>query len=105
MKNAFRRLQAVVSSLFLCVPTTSVEAELESRLGGDAYYDTTLDITWLTDANAIAGTIWDDGPSTIDGFASWFSAQDWVGNLTVSGIGGWRLPNMDLDEDDIIVDC
>lgn len=48
----------------------------------EAYYDTTLDITWLADANA-AGTIMD-----------WSSANAWAAGLDVNGITGWRLPTV-----------
>ena len=43
----------------------------------EAYYDTTLDITWLADANA-TGT--------------WATANTWAADLDVNGITGWRLP-------------
>jgi len=62
------------------------ETTLQGRdLDGDAatyeaYYDTTLDITWLADANA-AGT-----------GMTWAEATTWVESLDVSGVTGWRLP-------------
>jgi len=46
----------------------------------EAYYDTTLNITWLADANA-AGT------SMI-----WADANAWAAALDVNGVTGWRLP-------------
>ena len=66
------------------------ESTLQGRdLNGDistfeAYYDTTLDITWLADAN-YAGTK-----------MSWASANNWAASLNPysSGITGWRLPTM-----------
>ena len=65
------------------------ESTLQGRdLDGDlstfeAYYDTTLDITWLADAN-YAGTNMD-----------WATANNWAANLNPynSGITGWRLPD------------
>jgi len=48
----------------------------------EAYYDTTLDITWLADANA-AGTR-----------MTWADANAWAAGLNVNGITGWRLPTM-----------
>jgi len=48
----------------------------------EAWYDTTLDITWLADANA-AGT-----PMT------WIDAKTWAAELDVNGITGWRLPTV-----------
>ena len=62
---------------------STANAALESRLGGDAYYDTDLNITWTTDAN-ISG-IADD----------WNSQMSWASSLTIDGISGWRLPTQD----------
>lgn len=64
------------------------ESTLQGRdLDGDlstieAYYDTTLDITWLADAN-YAGKM------------DWATANNWAANLNPynSGITGWRLPD------------
>ncbi|MDR4521528.1 MAG: PEP-CTERM sorting domain-containing protein [Nitrosomonas sp.] len=65
---------------------------LESRLGGQAYYDPNLNITWATNAN-------------INGFGTWQDQQTWVSGLTIGGIGGWRLPNADVNGDNTVVDC
>ena len=51
--------------------------------GFEAYYDTTLDITWLADGNA-AGTLMT--------WATWAAANTWATSLNVNGITGWRLP-------------
>ena len=48
----------------------------------EAYYDTTLDITWLADANAAGTTM------------TWTNANAWAGELDVNGITGWRLPTV-----------
>ncbi len=47
----------------------------------EAYYDTTLNITWLVDANA-------------NGQMNWADANTWANNLDVNGVTGWRLPTM-----------
>jgi len=47
----------------------------------EAYYDTTLDITWLADAN-------------VNGLMQWPVADTWAANLNVYGVTGWRLPTM-----------
>lgn len=60
----------------------------------DAYYDTALNITWLANANAGAGSAYDDGANTTDGRMTYASAQSWVASLDVYGVGGWRLPTM-----------
>ena len=89
----------------VCFTSSSAQAALESRLGGKAYYDTVLKITWYADANAAAGTTWDDGLLNTDGWLTWASAADWVANLKVEGIGGWRMANMDVNGDQSVVDC
>lgn len=48
----------------------------------EAYYDTTLDITWLADANAAGATM------------NWADANAWAAGLDVNGITGWRLPTV-----------
>jgi hypothetical protein len=60
----------------------------------DAYYDTVLKITWLADANAGAGSVYDSiGHSTAtDGLMTWQNAFDWAASLNVYGTTGWRLP-------------
>jgi hypothetical protein len=75
------------------------ETTLQSRdINGDgvvdAFYDTVLDITWLADANAGAGSSHDDGFNTTDGDMTWGSAVAWAGSLNVYGVTGWRLPVM-----------
>ncbi len=47
----------------------------------EAYYDMTLDITWLADAN-------------VNGVMTWAAANTWAANLDVNGVTGWRLPTM-----------
>jgi hypothetical protein len=60
-----------------------------STNGFEAYYDTTLNITWLADANQSKTSGYD-----ADGFMDWGTAKAWVANLSVNGISGWRLPTM-----------
>lgn len=48
----------------------------------DAYYDTTLDITWLANANAGGIT------------KTWANANAWATGLNINGITGWRLPSV-----------
>ena len=47
--------------------------------GPEAFYDTTLDITWLADA----GANW---------VLNWDSANTWANQLNLGGVTGWRLP-------------
>lgn len=57
----------------------------------EAYYDTTLDVTWLADANYAGATMSDLA-----------AAKAWAAGLNPygSGITGWRLPTtVDVDND------
>lgn len=92
--------------------STQAHAELQSRLGGLAYYDTDLDITWMADANlavsnsfglpvealvggrpprgnAPAGTIKSDGRMYWPDALSWIDAMN---AATYLGHNDWRLP-------------
>jgi hypothetical protein len=57
-----------------------------------AYYDPNLDVTWAASAGQ-------SDPGT------WSSIQAWVDDLTIAGIGGWRLPKADANGDGAIVNC
>jgi len=70
----------------------SANSALVSRLDGQAVYDTDLNITWLADANAGAGSVFDDGISSYDGYMSWANASAWAASLTIGGFTDWRLP-------------
>jgi hypothetical protein len=53
----------------------------------EAYYDTVLNITWLTNANG-AGTV------------NWADANAWAAGLNIDGVTGWRLPEtIDIGND------
>lgn len=58
----------------------------------DAYYDSVQNITWLADANAGAGSVFDDGYAADDGRMTWSNANAWAQGLDVHGVTGWRLP-------------
>ena len=45
----------------------------------NAFYDITLNITWLVNAN-------------INGAMNWTDAMSWANNLSVGDVSGWRLP-------------
>ena len=57
-----------------------------------AYYDDQLDITWATNAN-------------INGAAKWDDQVSWVTSLGIGGVGSWRLPNMDINDDGTVAVC
>ena len=58
-----------------------------------AYYDTSLDITWLANANAAVGSAYDTA-SPGSGEMSWYVASNWAANLKINGITGWSLPTL-----------
>src|SRR3990167_8759700 len=79
----FQHRWACTALLIVAVGASSVaNAALFSRLGGQAMYDTDLNVTWLADANA-------------NGLMDWAQANAWAAGLTVDGISGWRLPTSD----------
>lgn len=124
-------MQTTTTRAFMCALTTALAAgaatattiagqgtwqqtlqprDLDGHLanGPEAYHDTVLDITWLADTQAIAGTRWDtnfrDGPDDqpfdnesngTDGRALLSDAFFWVNQLEVGGVRGWRLPRIE----------
>ncbi|MCP3906624.1 MAG: DUF1566 domain-containing protein [Oceanicoccus sp.] len=90
--NIKSTISLVVAAL---VSSSSVNAALLERLGGQAYYDDVANLTWLADANAGAGSVFDDGWTTTDGYMTWDAANNWVAGLDVAGVSGWRLPDQD----------
>jgi len=78
--------------LFLFATASTANAALTSILGGKAVYDSDLNISWLSNANAGAGSAFDDGLITNDGKMRQSNASAWAASLNVDGITGWRLP-------------
>jgi len=74
----------------------------------EAYYDTTLDITWLANANlaatnqfglTLSGTYFDSMANTvgITGLMTWSNAKAWITGMNAVnylGYNDWRLPTM-----------
>jgi hypothetical protein len=77
---------------------TSADAALESRLGGQALYDTDLGITWLS-TNLAASNTFNVSGIFPDGQMSWNAAQSWIGAMNNGagylGYNDWRLPMAD----------
>jgi hypothetical protein len=67
-----------------------------SDAGAVFLYDTTLNITWLRDANAGAGSSYDNGHNTTDGLMTWKNANDWANDLVFGGYSDWRLPTLNV---------
>jgi hypothetical protein len=81
---------ALFGTLFLSL--TSVAHAVLIDKGGGLIYDDDLNLTWLANANAAAGTAFDDGTNTSDGGMSWQNAVNWAASLTTGGGTEWRLP-------------
>ena len=72
-----------------------LEGRLPATPGGtdyQAYYDPNLNICWMADAGRT-------------GAVDWYTANAWVAGLTIGGVSGWRLPNMDVNGDGNVVAC
>ena len=63
-------------------------APLESRIGGEAWYDPDRDLTWLADADHVGGLFWSIAQSKI----SELNRQSYLGSTT------WRLPTTTLPD-------
>jgi hypothetical protein len=121
-----RLLCAFGACAFFYFPV-SANAALETII-----LDTTLDIYWAGDGNFLArdeltdsrvseiitavGSIdghtltTDDfvksGPQDLyNGTMTWWGATAWADQLSYGGFDDWRLPNMDVNGDGIVVDC
>ncbi len=78
------------------------ETTLQARdLNGDgvtdAYYDTTLNITWIADANLAASNTFGTSGIGYNGTMSWYTANAWIANMNAAnylGYSDWRLPTM-----------
>lgn len=111
------RLVGASSACALTFLSLSSEAALYSRLGGQAYYDDVLDVTWVADANLAASNSFglayntnlgnhpDDGYGvsyseviSSDGQTNWGGALHWIdamnsdGGVGYLGFNDWRLP-------------
>ena len=84
-------LGALCAAVFSFISLPS-QAAFVSVLGGQAFYDDQLDITWTANAN-------------INGQAFWDDQMAWVAGLDIDGVTGWRLPSMDVDGNNVIDTC
>jgi hypothetical protein len=94
--NTLIRLLALALGLSLMMPTN---ATLISRLGGQAYYDDVLDITWQTNANLADSMTFGVGGISASGPMSWYSASSWIAAMNTAnylGFGDWHLPTLRL---------
>jgi hypothetical protein len=89
--------------LAVCAASTSAHAALVGRdLNGspgsfEAYYDTTLDMTWLANANLAASNTFGVAGIAVTGKMNWNTANNWIAAMNGAsylGVNTWRLPNM-----------
>ena len=102
-KPSFKSLSTwVAGTAAALLFTTSAQATLVGRdISGNAvannsasavfFYDTDRNITWLRNANAAAGSAFDNGSSNSDGRMGWSNAMAWAADLTVGSFSDWRL--------------
>lgn len=97
------KAKVLISAVALGLVSASANAALYSRVGGQAYYDDTLNVTWVQDAGLAATNTF--GVTGIDasGKMSWDTAQSWIvamNGANYLGSSTWRLPNMvDINND------
>ena len=82
---------AALSASLLVAASGAANGALISRLGGLAYYDTEADLTWLADARAASGSVYDTY-QVGSGRMNWTDANAWAAGLNINGVTGWRLP-------------
>jgi hypothetical protein len=89
--------QTVFVTVLLVLACSSANAALQSRAGGQAYYDTDTDLTWVADAN-LAKTSGFDADGLMD-FSEVFLV--WIPSLNAQNAGqgylgknDWRLPTV-----------
>jgi hypothetical protein len=63
--------------------STLLARDLNGDSVADAFYDRTLDVTWMADAGALSLMSRADG---------WAGATSWAAQLDLHGVTGWRLP-------------
>lgn len=93
----YKTLSVAALSLIL---SSTANATLFSRLGGQAIYDDVLNITWLANANLAASNTFGVSGINTNGSMTWDTANEWIGGMNADGGTGylgtndWRLPTM-----------
>ena len=95
--------KSIVALVALSAASVTAHAALQGRdLNGspgsfEAYYDTTLNITWLANANLAQTTTFGVSGSNGLGRMEWDTAVAWIAAMNSAnylGISSWRLPKM-----------
>lgn len=95
-------MRVLITAFTLMLASNPVGAALVERLGGRAFYDDVLDITWLADANYAKTSGFADANSNgglnpnveTDGRLEYYTAIAWAGSVVIDGYSGWRLPRV-----------
>lgn len=93
------KVYLALTSISLAMMAQTANAAFHGRLETSpgsgvyqAFYDDQLDMTWAASAN-------------INGLASWNDQLAWAASLDINGVTGWRLPSVDRNGDNNVVDC
>jgi len=89
-------LAALLLTTFATLPAhaTLQARDLDGNGLTDAWYDNAHGLTWLADANAAAGSDFDNGSNGGDGRMTLPAANFWASSLVVGQAAGWRLPTL-----------
>jgi hypothetical protein len=93
--NTTQRIAAALAALMMM--STSANAALLSRAGGQAYYDDVLNITWVADANLAASNTFGVTGINPAGYMTWAKAGEWIAAMNAAnylGVNTWRLPTV-----------
>jgi hypothetical protein len=74
--------------IFVCTPAFAELYQL-----GDLVYDSTSDITWLTDANSIVTSGYAESIGKPRGYVKWKDAKEYADNFELDSNTDWRLPD------------
>jgi hypothetical protein len=77
--------------LILILACTSAYAELYQL--NDLVYDSSSDITWLTDANSMVTSGYADSIGKPSGYVEWKDAKKYADNFELDSNKDWRLPD------------
>lgn len=92
------QLPGAVCTCVLTFITATSQAALVSQLGGQAVYDTDLDITWLANANLASSNSFGVAGIGLFGLMDWDTANHWImamnadGGTGYLGFNDWRMP-------------
>lgn len=93
----------IVAALVLGMVSLSADAALFSRLGGQAYFDDTLHVTWLQDVGLAASNSFGVSGIDAEGRMNWDTANSWIAAMNSAnylGVNTWRLPGLvDINND------